>query len=51
MNSTFTLEVEFVKLNHSLDRVLACDVRSDTDMPPFNRAAMDGYACRRADWQ
>lgn len=51
MNSTFTLDVESVTLNHSLNRILACDVRSDTDMPPFNRAAMDGYACRRADWQ
>ncbi|MEQ8160894.1 MAG: gephyrin-like molybdotransferase Glp [Smithellaceae bacterium] len=49
MDSTFTLETESVKLNHALNRVLACDVHSDTDMPPFNRAAMDGYACRRAD--
>ncbi|MEN6374381.1 MAG: gephyrin-like molybdotransferase Glp [Smithella sp.] len=49
MNSAFTLEVESVKINHSLNRVLAGDVQSDTDMPPFNRSAMDGYACRRAD--
>lgn len=49
MDSTFTMETESVKLNHVLNRVLACDVRSDTDMPPFNRSAMDGYACRRAD--
>ena len=49
MDSTFTLETESVKLNHALNRVLACDVHSDTDMPPFNRAAMDGYACRRTD--
>lgn len=49
MDSTFTLETESVKLNRALNRVLAGDVHSDTDMPPFNRAAMDGYACRRAD--
>ena len=49
MDSTFTLETESVKLNHALNRVLACDVHSDTDMPPVNRAAMDGYACRMAD--
>jgi molybdopterin molybdotransferase len=51
MNSAFTLETESVKLSRSLNRVLACDIQSDTDMPPFNKSAMDGYACRRADLQ
>ncbi len=51
MNSAFTLETESVKLTHSLNRVLASDIQSDTDMPPFNKSAMDGYACRRADLQ
>ena len=51
MNSAFTLETESVKLARSLNRVLACDIQSDTDMPPFNKSAMDGYACRRADLQ
>jgi molybdopterin molybdotransferase len=40
---------EKVSLNDSLGRVLAEDVRSDMDIPPFNRSAMDGYACRRCD--
>lgn len=30
-------------------RVLAEDVASDIDMPPFNRSMMDGYAIRAAD--
>jgi molybdopterin molybdotransferase len=30
-------------------RVLARAVRSDLDLPPFDRSAMDGYAVRRAD--
>lgn len=30
-------------------RVLFTDVRSDINMPPFNRAAVDGYACHRSD--
>ncbi len=30
-------------------RVLATDIRSDVDMPPFDKSAMDGYACRRQD--
>ncbi|MHC4744450.1 MAG: molybdopterin molybdotransferase MoeA [Planctomycetota bacterium] len=35
--------------NAALNRVLQEDVVSDMDMPPFNKSAMDGYACRRAD--
>jgi molybdopterin molybdotransferase len=30
-------------------RVVDEDVHSDTDLPPFNRAAMDGYAVRSED--
>ena len=40
---------ERIGLDLALNRVLAEDVKSDIDMPPFNKAAMDGYACRRAD--
>lgn len=41
--------VEEVALWDSLGRVLAANVFSDMDMPPFNKAAVDGYACRRSD--
>lgn len=41
--------VESVELWESLGRILAQDVFSDVDMPPFDKSAMDGYACRRAD--
>ncbi|MEN6622539.1 MAG: gephyrin-like molybdotransferase Glp [Smithella sp.] len=51
MHSTFTMDTESVELISSLKRVLACDIISDTDMPPFNKASMDGYACRKADLQ
>jgi molybdopterin molybdotransferase len=40
---------ETVSLSNSLGRVLAEDIYSDSDMPPFDKSAMDGYACRRAD--
>ena len=40
---------EDIGLNEALGRVLAEDVLVDTDMPPFNRSAMDGYACRKND--
>jgi molybdopterin molybdotransferase len=51
MNSAFALKTESVELSRSLNRVLAHDIKSDTDMPPFNKSAMDGYACRKADLQ
>ncbi len=43
------LGTERVVFRQSLHRVLAEDVISDIDMPPFDKAAMDGYACRRVD--
>jgi molybdopterin molybdotransferase len=44
-----TLPHEEVALDDALSRVLAGDVASDSDLPPFDRAAMDGYALRAAD--
>ena len=49
MRTSFTLDQEQVDLNESLNRVLAENVISDIEMPPFNKSAMDGYACRRED--
>lgn len=42
---------ETVVLDQALGRILAEDVASDMDMPPFDKSAMDGYACRRTDLQ
>lgn len=41
--------VESVALAHALGRVLAEDVSAHTDVPPFARAAMDGYAVVASD--
>ncbi len=49
LNSGITLGTELCFYHHTVGRVLAKDVLSDINMPPFNRSAMDGYACRRAD--
>lgn len=43
------LEAETIDFTESLGRVLAVDVVSDMDMPPFDKSAMDGYACRKSD--
>jgi len=42
--------VETVSINEALGRVLAEDLISDRDYPPFNRAAMDGYAFLSIDF-
>jgi len=41
---------ERVPLEQALGRVLAEDARSDVDLPPFEKSAMDGYAVRSADF-
>ena len=43
------LKVESVALNDVLGRVLAEDIIADSDLPPFDRAQMDGYAVRADD--
>jgi len=48
-SATRILGTETVPLQESLGRILAQDVVCDVDMPPFNKAAMDGFACRRQD--
>lgn len=40
---------ETVDLNKALGRVLAQDIHSQIDVPPFNASAMDGYAINSAD--
>ncbi|MDP4223657.1 MAG: molybdopterin molybdotransferase MoeA [Bacteroidota bacterium] len=49
MSSAFKTGTEVVPLGSSLNRILAEDVRSDMDMPPFNKSTVDGFACRRKD--
>jgi molybdopterin molybdotransferase len=49
LNSARYLGDECVHFMDSLNRVLAEDVISDVDMPPFDKAAMDGFACRKED--
>jgi molybdenum cofactor synthesis domain-containing protein len=44
-----TLPVERVPLEDALGRVLTEDVAADSDLPPFDRAQMDGYAVRSED--
>jgi molybdopterin molybdotransferase len=49
LKHTPVLGAEEVPLAEALGRVLAEDVAADADLPPFDRAAMDGYAVRASD--
>jgi molybdopterin biosynthesis enzyme len=42
-------QTETVSIENALDRVLAEDVKANMSVPPFDRAAMDGYAVKAED--
>ncbi|MCX6279889.1 MAG: molybdopterin molybdotransferase MoeA [Bacteroidetes bacterium] len=43
--------IENISLAGSSGRILAEDIVSDIDMPPFDKSAVDGFACRMEDLQ
>ena len=49
LESAKNLGTEKVCFTKSLNRVLAENIYSDINMPPFDKSAMDGYACRQED--
>lgn len=48
-NKVQKLSAEQVPIAHSQSRFLAEPIIADSDLPPFDRAQMDGYALRAAD--
>jgi molybdenum cofactor synthesis domain-containing protein len=46
---TKPLDSEEVRLAESIGRILAEDIFADSDMPPFDRSQMDGYAMKAKD--
>lgn len=49
LDSLFTLSIETIKIEHSLDRILAETVIADQDSPSFDNSSMDGIAVITAD--
>jgi molybdopterin molybdotransferase len=49
LNQAGTAGEEMVGLESAVGRVLSRDVFSDIDMPPFDKSAVDGFACRLVD--
>jgi molybdopterin molybdotransferase len=48
---TSALSCESVSLENARGRFLAQDIIADSDLPPFDRSQMDGYAIRAGDVQ
>ena len=48
-DKTRTLSPEQCQLTNALGRFLAEDIIADSDLPPFDRSQMDGYAVRAED--
>lgn len=46
---TLPLSSEKVTIDEAMGRVLAEDIVADSDLPPFDRSQMDGYAVQAAD--
>lgn len=44
-------DLETIALQEANGRILAENIYADRDYPPFNRAAMDGYAIMSSDWE
>ena len=49
LQQTSELEIESAPLDCVRGRILAEDIIADCDLPPFDRAQMDGYAVRAED--
>jgi len=49
LKNTPKLDNEFIDILEARGRTLARDIYSDMDIPPFNKSAMDGFACRSND--
>jgi molybdopterin molybdotransferase len=49
LSQTNKLPFESISIDSALGRVLAEEVIADSDLPPFDRAQMDGYAVRAED--
>ena len=51
MDTVRLMPPENVALPDALNRILAEEVTADIPMPPYNKAMVDGFACKRDDLQ
>lgn len=46
---SFRVEPERIGFMETTGRILSEEIASDIEMPPFDKSAVDGYACRNSD--
>ncbi|MBN2776770.1 MAG: molybdopterin molybdotransferase MoeA [Bacteroidales bacterium] len=49
LKTDFQTKIEKIDVKNSIGRVLASDIISSINMPPFNKSMVDGYACLKSD--
>lgn len=49
LDNAMAMPCEKISFMSSAGRVLSKDIASDIDIPPFDKSAVDGYACRSGD--
>lgn len=49
MSTSFRTGTETISYTDALNRVLAGNINSDMDLPPFKKSSVDGFACRKTD--
>lgn len=49
LNQYFLTDVENIKIEDVCGRILANDIYSEINMPPFRKSMVDGFACRKSD--
>ena len=45
-SSVVQLKTEYINVENSMNRILAADIKSKADSPPFDMSSMDGYAVK-----
>ena len=45
-SSVVQLKTEYINIENAIGRILAADIKSKADNPPFDMSSMDGYAIK-----
>ena len=45
-SSVVQLKTEYINVENAINRILATDIKSKADSPPFDMSSMDGYAVK-----
>ena len=45
-SSVVQLKTEYINVENAINRILAADIKSKADSPPFDMSSMDGYAVK-----